>query len=111
MKPMSTTTAARRARATKSAKTPARSKTVKMHTRAKLVATATGAYRPSPLLLGARAAETAALKTLAARVRKLEARIEDLEDLAALNEAIARSNGKARPWSEVEGEILAKDGN
>jgi hypothetical protein len=39
---------------------------------------------------------TFAIKTLAARVRKLEARIEDLEDLVALNEAIARSNGKAR---------------
>jgi hypothetical protein len=39
-------------------------------------------------------------------VLKLEERIEDLEDLATLNEAVARSKGKAVPWGEVEAEII-----
>jgi hypothetical protein len=40
------------------------------------------------------------------KVERLKARVEDLEDLHDLNEAIARNAGKpGTPWSEVKKEL------
>ena len=45
---------------------------------------------------------------LAARVAALEERIEDLEDLMSLNEAIEENNGKlGTRWEDVREEILS----
>jgi hypothetical protein len=46
------------------------------------------------------------LRRLNMKVERLKARVEDLEDLHDLNEAIARNAGKpGTPWSEVKKEL------
>ena len=46
------------------------------------------------------------LRQLSAEVIRLRKRVEDLEDLSDLNEAIARDEGKpGTPWEQVEKEL------
>ena len=46
------------------------------------------------------------LRRLNMKVERLKARVEDLEDLHDLNEAIARNAGKpGTPWSDVKKEL------
>jgi len=46
------------------------------------------------------------LRRLSAEVIRLRKRVEDLEDLRDLNEAIARNNGKpGTPWEQVRKEL------
>jgi hypothetical protein len=50
--------------------------------------------------------EKLTLRRLNLKFERLKARVEDLEDLRDLNEAIARNAGKpATPWSEVKNEL------
>lgn len=54
--------------------------------------------------------ETMTLELLATRLSSLEERLEDLEDLAELNAAIARNGDKpATPWSTVKAELENAD--
>jgi len=46
------------------------------------------------------------LRTLHAEVKRLRQRVEDLEDLRDLNEAIARNKGQPLiPWDEAKNEL------
>jgi hypothetical protein len=46
------------------------------------------------------------LKSLAAKMRRLEERIEDMEDLIELRAAIERNAGKPGvPWEQVRAEL------
>ncbi|HAK05802.1 MAG TPA: hypothetical protein DCO65_00790 [Spartobacteria bacterium] len=46
------------------------------------------------------------LKSLAAEMRRLQERIEDMEDLIELRSAIERNAGKAGvPWEQVKTEL------
>ncbi len=46
------------------------------------------------------------LESLAAQVRRLQERIEDMEDLMELRSAIKRNNGKSGvPWEKVKAEL------
>ena len=46
------------------------------------------------------------LRHVATELRRLRARVEDLEDLRDLDEAIARNKGKpGTPWTEVKKEL------
>ena len=46
------------------------------------------------------------LKSLAAEMRRLQERIEDIEDLIELRSAIERNAGKPGvPWEEVKAEL------
>jgi hypothetical protein len=48
----------------------------------------------------------ATLKSLAAEMRRLQERIEDMEDLIELRSAIERNAGKpGLPWEQVETEL------
>jgi hypothetical protein len=50
--------------------------------------------------------EKLTLRRLKVKFERLKARVEDLEDLRDLNEAIARNTGKpATPWSDVKKEL------
>ena len=49
------------------------------------------------------------LKSLAAKMRRLEERIEDMEDLIELRAAIERNAGKPGvPWEQVRAELDLK---
>jgi cell division protein FtsB len=46
------------------------------------------------------------LRTLQAELKRLRQRVEDLEDLRDLNEAIARNKGKPLiPWEEAKNDL------
>ena len=46
------------------------------------------------------------LRSLAQKLDRLRQRVEDLEDLRELNEAIARNNGKALiPWTQAKRDL------
>lgn len=46
------------------------------------------------------------LKSLAAEMRRLQERIEDMEDLIELRSAVERNKGKPGvPWSKVKAEL------
>jgi len=48
----------------------------------------------------------ASLRTLQAELKRLRQRVEDLEDLRDLNEAIARNKGKPLiPWEEAKNDL------
>ena len=50
--------------------------------------------------------ERLTLRRLSVKFERLSRRVEDLEDLRDLNEAIARNAGKpGTPWSEVKKEL------
>ena len=50
--------------------------------------------------------EKPTLKSLAAEVRKLQERMEDVEDLCELREAVERNAGKPGiPWEKVKTEL------
>lgn len=51
------------------------------------------------------------IEGIARRLTHLEERLEDLEDLRELNEAIARNGGKpAIPWEQARAELGLDDG-
>jgi len=50
--------------------------------------------------------EKPTLETLAAEVRRLRDRLEDIEDLMELRAAVERNDGKPGvPWEEVKSEL------
>ncbi|MGZ8939780.1 MAG: hypothetical protein ACXW32_11265 [Limisphaerales bacterium] len=52
--------------------------------------------------------ETPTIESLASEVRRLQERIEDLEDLMELRGAVERSGGKpGTPWEQVKAEVMA----
>ena len=54
------------------------------------------------------AQEPPTLESLAATVRELQERIEDLEDLNELRAAVERNHGKPGvPWEQVKAELEA----
>jgi cell division protein FtsB len=59
-----------------------------------------------PTTKPARAAGRRTLDTLSREVVRLRARVEDLEDLRELNEAIALNAGKpGTPWEQVKNKL------
>ncbi len=52
------------------------------------------------------ALENPTLESLAAEVRRLQERLEDMEDLIELRDAVERNGGKPGiPWEQVKAEL------
>ncbi len=59
-----------------------------------------------PTIKRSRPAKRLTVHRLEARVKRLQARVEDLEDLHDLNEAIVQNAGKpGTPWATVKAEL------
>lgn len=57
-------------------------------------------------MAGTSALKKPTLKSLAAQMRRLEQRIEDMEDLIELRSAVERNVGKPGiPWEQVKSEL------
>lgn len=58
------------------------------------------------LMSNAATLEKPTLESLAAEIRRLQERLEDMEDLMELRDAVARNAGKPGiPWEQVKAEL------